>query len=84
MVGFVRAGFALLLDSIEVENTFEVPLLHIFDPANHRTRLRRLGEGGAQEIEVCDIPYGEHSIWGATAGMLMTLYRICAADAAHA
>jgi hypothetical protein len=26
---------------------------------------------------VLDIPFGEHNIWGATAGMLMTLYRIC-------
>jgi hypothetical protein len=25
---------------------------------------------------VYDIPYGEHHIWGATAGMLMALYRL--------
>jgi 8-oxo-dGTP pyrophosphatase MutT (NUDIX family) len=80
VVGFVRAGFELLLDSIEVATTFEVPLAHVFDPANHRARMRLLGSGEA-EIEVCDIPYGEHSIWGATAGMLMTLYRVCTTEA---
>ena len=82
VVGFVRPGFELLLDSVEVANTFEVPLEHLFDPDNHRSRRRLLG-GGEAEIEVCDIPYGEHSIWGATAGMLMTLYRICVASAAR-
>lgn len=77
VVGFVRPGFELLLDAVEVESTFEVPLAHVFDPANHRSRLRQLGAGEVQ-IEVCDISYGEYSIWGATAGMLMTLYRLCA------
>ena len=28
------------------------------------------------EIEVYDIPFGDRNIWGATAGMLMTLYRL--------
>jgi 8-oxo-dGTP pyrophosphatase MutT (NUDIX family) len=82
VVGFVRPGFELLLDSVEVANTFEVPLEHLFDPNNHRSHRRLLG-GGEAEIEVCDIPYGEHSIWGATAGMLLTLYRICAPSAAR-
>jgi len=81
VVGFVRPGFELLLDSVEVANTFEVPLEHLFDPDNHRSRRRLLG-GGEAEIEVCDISYGEHSIWGATAGMLMTLYRMCVSSAA--
>lgn len=76
VVGFVRPGFELLLDSEEVEDTFEVPLDFIFDPANHRLRLRRSGFTG-EEVEFRDIPYGERNIWGATAGMLLTLYRMC-------
>ena len=76
VVAFVRPGFELLLDSEEVENTFEVPVGFIFDPANHRLRLRRSGFTG-EEVEFCDIPYGERNIWGATAGMLLTLWRIC-------
>jgi 8-oxo-dGTP pyrophosphatase MutT (NUDIX family) len=77
VVGFVRPGFELSLDPFEVASSFEVPLTHVFDPVNHHTRLRRLG-ANQLEFEVCDIPYGEYSIWGATAGMLMTLYRLCA------
>jgi 8-oxo-dGTP pyrophosphatase MutT (NUDIX family) len=76
VVAFVRPGFELLLDSGEVESTFEVPLSFLFAPENHRTRKRRIGTS-QQEIEVIDIPYGGHDIWGATAGMIFTLYRMC-------
>src|SRR5580700_10426625 len=76
VVAFVSPGFELLLDSEEVENTFEVPVGFVFDPANHRLQVRRSGFTG-EEVEFCDIPYGERNIWGATAGMLLTLWRIC-------
>ncbi len=75
VVSFVRLGFELLLDATEVQDTFEVPLSFVFDPANHRRRRRRLALTDA-EIELCDIPYGDRNIWGATAGMLMTLYNV--------
>jgi 8-oxo-dGTP pyrophosphatase MutT (NUDIX family) len=78
VVAFVRPGFELLLAAEEVADTFEVPLSYIFEPANHRLRRRRFDFGyGASEVELRDIPYGERNIWGATAGMLMTLYRVC-------
>ncbi|MGH8220050.1 MAG: NUDIX hydrolase, partial [Steroidobacteraceae bacterium] len=81
VVAFVSPAFELLLDVQEVEDTFEVPLAYIFEPANHRRRRRRFGFGrGEAEVELCDIPYGERNIWGATAGMLMTLYRVCAEE----
>ena len=73
VVGFVQPGFALELDRSEVDATFEVPLLHILDPANHKARERTLG---TTKVRVYDIPYGEHHIWGATAGMLIALYRL--------
>ncbi|HEY5101159.1 MAG TPA: CoA pyrophosphatase [Steroidobacteraceae bacterium] len=76
VVGFVRPGFELSLASTEVQSSFEVPLSYVFEPANHRTRLRRLADGAA-ELELRDIPFGAHNIWGATAGMLITLYRLC-------
>lgn len=78
VVGFVQPGFALELDTREVESTFEVPLLHILDPANHQSRERMLG---TTKVLVYDIPYGEHRIWGATAGMLVSLYRLLNHDA---
>ena len=76
VVAFIRPGFELKLDSREVEDAFEVPLDYVFDPANHRLRLRRSGFTG-EEVQFKDIPFGERNIWGATAGMLLTLYRIC-------
>jgi len=79
VVGFVRPGFELLLHAGEVQDTFEVPLSFVFDPANHRMRRRRFGFGET-EIELCDIPYGDRNIWGATAGMLLTLYNLVQAD----
>jgi 8-oxo-dGTP pyrophosphatase MutT (NUDIX family) len=82
VVGFVRPGFELLLDAREVHDTFEVPLEFVFDPTNHRRRRRRFGYGDA-EIELCDIPYGDRNIWGATAGMLLTLYRLCVEEQAR-
>jgi len=79
VVGFVRTGFELLPQPQEVHDTFEVPLSFIFEPANRRPRRRRFPGAGEAEIEVYDIPYGERNIWGATAGMLMTLHRTLSA-----
>lgn len=76
VVAFVQPGFELLLASAEVEDTFEVPLSYLFDPANQRTGRRRSTITG-EEVEFREIPFGERTIWGATAGMLSTLYRIC-------
>jgi 8-oxo-dGTP pyrophosphatase MutT (NUDIX family) len=73
VVAFVAPGFELLLDATEVQSTFEVPLEYVFEPGNRTSRRRRLGDS---EIELCDIPYREWNIWGATAGMLMTLQRL--------
>jgi len=72
VVAFVRPGFVLRLDEREVAATFEVPLSHILNPANHRSRERKVGD---VSVQVYDIPFGEYNIWGATAGILMSLYR---------
>jgi 8-oxo-dGTP pyrophosphatase MutT (NUDIX family) len=71
VVGFVAPGVPLKLDPVEVAGVFEVPLRHVLDPANHRPRPRDF-DGG--QVILYDIPYGTHQIWGATAGMLITLY----------
>lgn len=73
VVGFIRPDFELRLNPREVDSTFEVPLAHVLDPANHRARERLLGD---LKLQVYDIPYGPHHIWGATAGMLMALYHL--------
>lgn len=75
VVAFVQPGFELELSTQEVEDTFEVPLGYLFDPANHR--LNRRADLAGEEVEFREIPFGERTIWGATAGMLHTLYRLC-------
>jgi 8-oxo-dGTP pyrophosphatase MutT (NUDIX family) len=72
-VAFVRAGFELRLDVTEVEEVFEVPLEFVLDPAHHVARERHFG---GHTFTVHDIPYQGRNIWGATAGMLISLYRV--------
>jgi 8-oxo-dGTP pyrophosphatase MutT (NUDIX family) len=73
VVGFVNPQYQLRIAREEVHDVFEVPLDFILDASNHKPRRRQLGE---LTIDVHDIPYGDRNIWGATAGMLMTLRRM--------
>lgn len=73
VVALVQPHFKLQLDSSEVADVFEVPLDYLLDPAHHQARERQIGDITAL---VYDLPYGERHIWGATAGMLMSLYRL--------
>jgi 8-oxo-dGTP pyrophosphatase MutT (NUDIX family) len=73
VVSIVRPGYSLALDRSEVADVFEVPLPFFLDPANHVRRRRRFEQ---HEVELTDMPYGSRNIWGATASMLMTLYRV--------
>ncbi|MFP6725416.1 MAG: coenzyme A pyrophosphatase, partial [Alphaproteobacteria bacterium] len=43
-----------------------------FDPANHQRHSR---DYNGRKRQYYAMPYGEFYIWGATAGMLMNLYR---------
>ena len=72
VVSFVSEGFTLALDRFEVAEVFEVPLDYLFDPANHQTRSRAFA-GRRRNYYVFE--YQDRVIWGATAGMLMNLYR---------
>jgi 8-oxo-dGTP pyrophosphatase MutT (NUDIX family) len=72
VVSFVREGFTLTLDNFEVAEVFEVPLDYLFDPANHQTRSREFA-GRRRNYYVFE--HRDRVIWGATAGMLMNLYR---------
>lgn len=82
VVARVSPGFSLTIDE-EVEEAFEVPLSFVFDPRNHHPRQHRF-RGTDVEVAMVDIPYGGHNIWGATAGMLMSLYRMCLAESPDA
>jgi 8-oxo-dGTP pyrophosphatase MutT (NUDIX family) len=73
VVGFVVPDHRLALDRGEVHDAFEVPLQYLFDAANHRPRERILG---GVSLQTTEIPFLNRTIWGATAGMLMTLRRL--------
>lgn len=73
VVGFVKPEYQLRIATAEVHDVFEVPLDFILDEANHSSRQRKIGE---LTFDIHDIPYGDRNIWGATAGMLMTLRRL--------
>jgi 8-oxo-dGTP pyrophosphatase MutT (NUDIX family) len=73
VVAFVNPGYELRIATAEVHDVFEVPLQYILDEANHKVRRRELG---GVMVEAYDIPYGNRNIWGATAGMLLTLRRL--------
>ena len=72
VVGFVNPDYELKIAAAEVHDVFEVPLEFILDAANHRPRVR---EVFGVSLEVQDIPYADRVIWGATAGMLLSLRR---------
>jgi len=72
VVGLVTAPVELVPDPREVEEVFEVPLAFLLDPANHRRETRELQ---GRTVGYYVMRYGTHTIWGATAGMVVNLYR---------
>jgi 8-oxo-dGTP pyrophosphatase MutT (NUDIX family) len=72
VVGLIKPGFSLKLDRQEVAEVFEVPAQFALDPVNHVT-----GRGVFNGIERqwWEISYGDRRIWGATAGIIRSLYR---------
>ena len=72
VVGVVAPPFELRPDANEVEEIFEVPLAFLLDPANHQRQSR---EWQGELRWFFTMQYGRHTIWGATAGMLVNLAR---------
>ena len=72
VVGLLTPPFELVPDPREVEEVFEVPLAYLLDPANHRRETRELQ---GRTVGYYVVRYESRTIWGATAGMLMNLYR---------
>jgi len=77
VVGWVEPPLELNPDPFEVADVFEVPLEFFLDPANHQ-RHSDIRNGRARFYY--SMPYGERNIWGATAGMVYSLYRILTAN----
>lgn len=77
VLSLVTPPIVLEPNPAEVAEVFEVPVSHVFDRANHQARMRRVGD---EEILLHDIPWEGQNIWGATAGMLLTLVRMVEQD----
>lgn len=74
VVGFVEPVFTLndlTLEPAEVARVFEVPFEFVMNPDNHQ---RHEVEFRGRSRHYYAMPYGEHYIWGATAGMLVNFY----------
>ncbi|HEY9455069.1 MAG TPA: CoA pyrophosphatase [Bradyrhizobium sp.] len=71
VIARVKPGFELTLNPGEVDNVFEVPLAYVMDIANHQ-RHSRDWQGMTRHYYA--ITFGEHYIWGVTAGILRNLY----------
>ena len=73
IVGLVKPQAEYALDHFEVADVFEVPLRFLMDPANHQIRVWETEQGSRRFYSM---PYEDHFIWGATAGMLRNLYHL--------
>jgi len=67
----VTPPFTLAINPDEVAEVFEVPLAFLMDPANHQ-RGSRTWQGCERFFYT--MPFGEHHIWGVTAGIIRSLY----------
>jgi 8-oxo-dGTP pyrophosphatase MutT (NUDIX family) len=71
-VGWVTEQVSLVPDAREVADIFLVPLEFVLDPSNH-TRESMMHDGVERTFWV--LPFGDRRIWGATAGILVSLAR---------
>ena len=71
VIARVKPGFALKLNTSEVDETFEVPLAFVMDQANVQ-RHSRDWQGMTRHYYA--ITFGQRYIWGVTAGILRNLY----------
>jgi len=72
VVAVLSIGFELVPEPGEVTDIFEVPLKFLMNPLNHQ-RKKAMWKGEMREFHA--MPYEDRYIWGATAGMLLELYR---------
>ncbi|MCC6887177.1 MAG: CoA pyrophosphatase [Hyphomicrobiales bacterium] len=75
VVARVAPQFELRINREEVEDAFEVPLAFLMSPQNHQRHSR---DWNGLTRYYYAMPFGDRYIWGATAGILRSLYeRVC-------
>lgn len=73
VIGLIEPPLELAPDPREVDHVFEVPLAFLLDPRN---RQRRTREFQRRSVGFYVFEYQDRTIWGATAGILVNLYRM--------
>jgi len=71
VVALIEPGFTLKLNPSEVDEAFEVPLSFLMTRENHD---RRSGVWKGIERHFYAMPFEQRNIWGATAGIIRSLY----------
>jgi 8-oxo-dGTP pyrophosphatase MutT (NUDIX family) len=71
VVALIKPGFVITPQPDEVSIVFEVPLRFLMAPENHEKHSR---EWQGKVRYYYAMPYENHYIWGATAGMIRNLY----------
>jgi 8-oxo-dGTP pyrophosphatase MutT (NUDIX family) len=72
VVGFVDPKATFVPSPEEVADVFETPFEFLMDPANHQRQHREAPDGARRHFYA--MPWNDRFIWGATAGMLRSLY----------
>jgi 8-oxo-dGTP pyrophosphatase MutT (NUDIX family) len=73
IVALLRPGYTLRIDAAEVAEVFDLPLATLLDPRSYRLTTRTLR---GIEVELTELHYERHVIWGATAGIVQSLREI--------
>lgn len=71
IIAFINSNAPMVENPEEVEYVFEVPFEFLMNPDNH-IEGSRMFEGVRRYY--LEMPYGEHFIWGVTAGIIRVLY----------
>lgn len=74
VVAWTNPPFTLALDSFEVAEAFEVPLDFLLNPNNHQQHQIPY-KGAIRHFHA--MQYEDYFIWGATAGMIVSLAERC-------
>jgi len=77
VVSVIQSSLTLTPQADEVAEIFEVPLAFLMDGQSHQVRSRELSMGEYRKSarrSFYTMPYQQHFIWGATAGIVRNLF----------
>ena len=77
IVGLIKDNFNLKVNPREVDSIFYLPYDYLMDKKNHKKNEGTYTkQSKSYKYGYNVIPYQNHYIWGATAGMLINLYQL--------